>query len=101
MTIKLKTSGKDLMSEVFLLKDNPFRTSEIFSVDRSGTYVPEIYGEQFSEFYKKFFLVPLTKEKNKQVIGAVWSSHAGNSFGKGYGKSFLMFQESIEINSDF
>jgi hypothetical protein len=100
MAIKLKTKGKNLMSDVFFLRDNPFRTSEIFSVDRRGTYVPEIYGEQFNEFYNKFFLVPLSKEKNKQVIGAVWSSHTADSFGKGYGKSFLMAQEAIEINSD-
>src|SRR5437763_5104663 len=101
MPIKFKTDGKDLMTKLFFLKDNPFRTSEIFSVDRRGTYVPEIYGDQFDEFYKKFFLVPLSKAKNKQVIGAVWSSHTSDSFGKGYGKSFLMAQESIEINADF
>ena len=101
MAIKLNRNGKDLMGGTFFLKDNPFRTSEIFSVDRRGTYVPEIYGEQFNEFYNKFVLMPLSKDKNKQVIGAVWSSHAGDSVGKGYGKSFLMFQESIEINSDF
>lgn len=101
MPIKLKSDGKDLMTEVFFLKENPFRTSEIFSVDRNATYVPEIYGDQFEEFYRKFFLMPLSKEKNKQVIGAVWSSHTGDSFGKGYGKSFLMHRESIEINRDF
>ena len=100
MVIKLKTKGKNLMADVFFLRDNPFRTSEIFSVDRHPTYVPEIYGEQFGEFYNKFFLVPLSKEKNKQVIGAVWSSHTADSFGKGYGKSFLMAQEATEINSD-
>src|SRR5579859_5707769 len=90
MPIKLKSNGKDLLTEVFLLKEKPFRTSEIFSVDRQGTYVPEIYGEQFEEFYKKFFLMPLSRDSNKQVIGAVWSSHTGDSVGKGYGKSYLM-----------
>jgi len=45
--------------------------------------------------------MPLAKEKNKQVIGAVWSSHTGDALGKGYGKSFLMAQESREINLDF
>jgi hypothetical protein len=101
MPIKLKSNGKDLMTEVFLLKEKPFRTSEIFSIDRQGTYVPEIYGEQFEEFYKKFFLMPLSRDSNKQVIGAVWSSHTGDSVGKGYGKSYLMAQEAIRINSDF
>lgn len=100
MAIKLKAKGKNLMTETFFLKDNPFRTSEIFNVDRRENYVPEVYGEQLNEFYHKFFLVPLTKEKNKQVIGAVWSSHAAGTFGKGFGKSFLMAQEAIEINSD-
>jgi hypothetical protein len=101
MPLKLKTDGKDLMTDVFHLKENPFRTSEIFSVDRRGTYVPEIYGDQFEEFYQKFFLVPLSKANNKQVVGAVWSSHTGDALGKGYGKSFLMAEESIRINADF
>jgi hypothetical protein len=101
MALKLKTGGKDLMRDVFLLKENPFRSSEIFSLDRRATYVPEIYGEQFNEFYKKFFLVPLSREENKQVIGAIWSTHTGDQLGKGFGKSFLMARESIEINKDF
>ncbi|HEV7373543.1 MAG TPA: hypothetical protein VGN95_02410 [Pyrinomonadaceae bacterium] len=101
MALKLKTHGKDLMKDIFLLKENPFRASEIFSVDRRSTYVPQIYGEQFNEFYKKFFLIPLSREENKQVIGAVWSTHTGDSRGKGYGKSFLMHRESVEINADF
>jgi len=104
MPLKLRTDGKDgkdLMTEVFLLKQNPFRTSEIYSLDRHGTYVPEIYGDQFDEFYEKFFLVPMSKETNKQVIGAVWSSHKGDQTGKGYGKSYLMAEESKGINTDF
>ncbi len=101
MPIKLKTNGRDVMRDDYLLTENPFRSSEIFSVDRTDTYVPEIYGDQYAEFYKKFFLLPLSREKNKQVIGAVWSSHVGDDLGKGYGKSFLMYQESVEINADF
>jgi hypothetical protein len=101
MPLKLKTDGKDLMADVFQLVENPFRTSEIYSVDRRGTYVPEIYGDQFEEFYQKFFLVPMSKENNKQVVGAVWSSHTGDKAGKGYGKSVLMAEESIRINADF
>ena len=101
MALKLKTDGKDLMRDVFLLKENPFRSSEIFSIDRQATYVPEIYGEQFYEFYKKFILIPLSRDENKQVIGAVWSTHSGDQLGKGFGKSFLMARESLEINADF
>jgi hypothetical protein len=101
MALKFKTNGKDLMKDVFLLRENPFRSSEIFSIDRRATYVPKIYGEQFHEFYKKFFLIPLSREENKQVIGAVWSTHSGDQLGKGFGKSFLMARESLEINEDF
>ena len=99
MAIKLKGS-QDIWTHDWMLKQNPWRQSEIFSIDRASTYVPEIYGDQLNEFYKKFFLMPLSKEKNKQVIGAIWSSHTGDALGKGYGKSFLMAQESREINSD-
>jgi len=100
MAIKLKES-QDIWMRDWMLKQNPWRQSEIFSIDRQSTYVPEIYGDQLNEFYKKFFLMPLAKEQNKQVIGAVWSSHTGDALGKGYGKSFLMAQESREINSNF
>jgi hypothetical protein len=100
MSIKLKAIGKDIWSQ-WMLTGNPWRQSEIFSIDRPSTYVPEIYGDQLDEFYKKFFLMPLSKGANLQVIGAVWSTHTGDALGKGYGKSFLMAQESREINSDF
>lgn len=100
MAIKLKSKGPDLWAHSWMLKGNPWRQSEIFSIDRPSTYVPEIYGDQLGEFYKKFVLMPLSREKNKQVIGAVWSSHTGDALGKGYGKSFMMAQESREINVD-
>jgi hypothetical protein len=41
------------------------------------------------------------KDTNKQVIGAIWSSHAGDDWGKGFGKSALMAEEAKSINSDF
>lgn len=91
----------DLLRDEFFLRDNPFRTSQIYNPDLPGTYVREMYGKQLDEFHQKFFLLPLQKETNRQVIGAVWSSHAGNSLGKGYGKSMLMAEESKLINQDF
>jgi len=98
--LRLKGSA-DLLRDEFLLADNPFRSSQIYNPDLPGTYVPEMYGKQLDEFHQKFFLLPLQKQKNRQVIGAVWSSHAGNSLGKGYGKSMLMAEESRLINKDF
>jgi len=98
--LRLK-DAPDLLREEFLLHDNPFRSSQIYNPDQPGTYVREMYGKQLDEFHQKFFLLPLQKETNRQVIGAVWSSHAGNALGKGYGKSMLMAEESRLINQDF
>src|SRR4051794_23136779 len=98
--LRLKGSA-DLLRDEFLLADNPFRISGIYNPDQPGTYVREMYGKQLDEFHQKFFLLPLQKEKNRQVIGAVWSSHAGNALGKGYGKSMLMAEESKLINQNF
>jgi len=100
MPIKLKSGSSNLMNDVYGLQENPFRTAPIYSIDRRGTYVPEMYGDQYDEFYQKFFLNPLSKESNKQVIGALWSTHSGDSLGKGYGKSMLMAEESMQINRD-
>jgi hypothetical protein len=100
MPIKLKGGNSKLMNDVYGLQENPFRTAPIYSIDRRGTYVPEMYGDQYGEFYQKFFLNPLSKETNKQVIGALWSTHSGDSFGKGFGKSMLMAEESMRINED-
>ena len=99
MPIKLKNVSK-LMQDVYGLQENPFRTAPIYSIDRRGTYVPEMYGDQDHQFYQKFFLNPLSKTTNKQVIGALWSTHSGDSRGKGYGKSMLMAEESMQINLD-
>src|SRR5689334_23151645 len=90
MPIKMKGGSTNLMRDVYGLQENPFRTAPIYSIDRRGTYVPEMYGDQYEEFYQKFILNPLSKESNKQVIGALWSTHSGDSKGKGYGKSMLM-----------
>jgi hypothetical protein len=94
-------SQKSVLSEVFGLRENPFKSSHIYNVDKPDVFVPEMYGEQLHEFHQKFFLLPLGKESNKQVIGAVWSSHKGDDLGKGNGKSMLMAEESRRINRDF
>jgi hypothetical protein len=98
MAIKSK---KSVLSDVFGLRENPFRASHIYNVDKPDVFVPEMYGEQLREFHRKFFLLPLGKETKKQVIGALWSSHQGDDLGKGFGKSMLMAEESRRINTDF
>lgn len=92
---------RNIMQEDFLFVQNPYRVSEIYDVDDPGTYEPLMYGKQFNEFYTKFFLNPLSKESNRQVIGAIWSDYSANRLGKGYGKSMLMGEESKRINKDF
>jgi hypothetical protein len=94
-------SQKSVLSHVFGLRQNPFRASHIYNVDNPDVFVPEMYGEQFEEFHRKFFLLPMGKETKKQVLGALWSSHKGDDIGKGFGKSMLMAEESRRINKDF
>src|ERR1043165_9923317 len=104
MVLRLKSGKgqqKNLMQDVFLLRENPFRQAQIYNPDTPGTYVPEMYGDQLEAFYKRFFILPLTKADNRQVIGASWSSHTGDATGKGFGKTMLMAEESKRINSDF
>jgi hypothetical protein len=97
MAIKSK---KSVLAE-WGFKQNPCRSSHIYNVDNPDVFVPQMYGEQLGEFHRKFFLLPLGKESNKQVIGALWSSHKGDDLGKGFGKSMLMAEESRRINKDF
>jgi len=98
----IKRHKKSVMAEFFGLRDNPFSSIGIYNVDGEHTYVPEMYGRQLSEFYEKFFLRPLENERHRQLIGAVWSSHAGGTkWGKGFGKSMLMAEESKLLNKDF
>lgn len=94
-------SNKSVLSGVFGLRENPFKSSHIYNVDNPDPFKPEMYGEQYAEFHRKFFILPLGKESNKQVIGALWSSHQGDDLGKGFGKSMLMGEESRRINNDF
>ncbi len=101
MAIKLKPNKVNYMKDIYKLSENPFRASEVYSIDRRRTYVTEMYGEQFEEFYDKFILRPLSKDTNRQIIGGVWSTHTGDSYGKGFGKTMLMAEEAIIINRDF
>jgi len=99
MAIK-RRKKRDIMRDDFLLKENPFSAIDIYNIDAAHMYVPDIYGNQLDEFYEKFLLLPLENETHKQIIGAVWSSHSGDKWGKGFGKSMLMAEESKRINSD-
>jgi len=89
---------KNIMRDDWGLVENPFRISAIYSPDNPDPYEKLMYGDQYEEFYEKFFLRPLEKETNRQVIGAVWSTYEANRLGKGYGKSMLMAEEAKSIN---
>ena len=82
----IRRKRRNIMAEDFGLRDNPFSSIGIYNVDGIHTYVPEMYGRQLDEFYEKFFIRPLENERHRQVIGAVWSAHSGNRWGKGFGK---------------
>ena len=91
---------RNLMEKSFLLRENPFRISAIYNPDNPGTYEPKMYGKQYDEFYEKFFVQPLIRGRNKQVIGAIWSSQSATDW-RGFGKSMLMSEESKKLCSDF
>ena len=96
-------SGKglrDVMRDDFLLTENPFRISAIYNPDNPGTYEPKMYGSQYAEFYDKFFIQPLNRGTNKQVIGAIWSTQSPTDW-RGFGKSMLMAEESKRVCRDF
>lgn len=90
---------RDVMQEDFLLRENPFRISSIYNPDNPGTYEPRMYGKNYDEFYQKFFLSPLMRGTNKQVIGAIWSSQSATDW-RGFGKSMLMAEEAKKVCSD-
>lgn len=102
MPLKFKPGAgpRNVMRDDFFLSENPFRISSIYNPDNPGTYEPEMYGNQYDEFYDKFFLHPLMRGKNKQVIGAIWSSQSATEW-RGFGKSMLMAEESKRICRDF
>jgi len=93
------TALRSVMQGDFLLRENPFRISAIYNPDNPGTYEPRMYGKQYGEFYEKFFLRPLIRGANKQIIGAIWSSQSASDW-RGFGKSMLMAEESKRVCSD-
>ncbi|WP_031260496.1 hypothetical protein [Mesorhizobium sp. LNHC252B00] len=100
MALARKSTAADVFRDKFRLTGSPFRVAEIYNPDNPGVYVREMYGKQLDEFHRKFFLDPLERDV-RQTIGAVWSSHAGESEGRGFGKSMMMSEESKIANRDF
>src|SRR5258708_1105646 len=100
MSIKKAIRGRrNIIPEDWML--NAFHIPSVYNVDEPGPYEPLIYGKQYQEFYSKFVLNPLQNDKDRQAIGALWSTYEANRLGKGYGKSMLMAEESKRINTDF
>lgn len=91
---------RNVMEKDFLLRENPFRIAAMYNVDSAGPYEAKMYGEQYEEFCEKFFLRPLMRGTNKQVVGAIWSSQSASDW-RGFGKSMLMAEESKKICQDF
>ncbi|QCO16973.1 hypothetical protein D3869_16915 (plasmid) [Azospirillum brasilense] len=100
MALARKKTKGNLLLDDYCLAGTPFRVADIYNPDSPGVYVREMYGPQLAEFHRKFFLLPLDREQ-RQTIGAVWSSHTGDSEGRGFGKSMLMCEESRLVNRDF
>ena len=80
MALARKSTGTDIFRDKFGLTGSPFRVAEIYNPDNPGVYVREMYGKQLDEFHRKFFVDPLDRDV-RQTIGAVWSSHTGDSEG--------------------
>jgi hypothetical protein len=94
-----KTSKRDLLRDKFYLTGS-FKVADIYNPDNPGFYLREMYGAHLKEFLRKFFIVPLDHDVH-QTTGAIWSSHTGDSEGRGFGKSMLMCEESRLTNRDF
>jgi len=88
------------MLEDFQLRDQPFRISAIYNPDKPDPYEPLMYGKQHTEFYEKFFIQPLKRKENKQIIGSIWSTQSAADW-RGFGKSMLMAEESKAVCRDF
>lgn len=99
MALTRKGSSTSVYVENFNLT-GPFRVAEIYNPENPGHYSRAMYGKQLAEFHEKFFIGPLERDSH-QTIGAVWSSHSGESEGRGFGKSTLMSEESKRVNRDF
>ena len=99
MALARKSTTLDVFRDRFHLTGS-FRIAEIYNPDNPGLYVREMYGKQLEEFHKRFFIDPLDRDSH-QTIGAIWSSHSGDSEGRGFGKSMMMSEESKLANLDF
>src|SRR5262249_28918437 len=76
------------------------RISATYNLDKPDPYEPLMYGNQYREFHERFFLQPLQRGTNRQVIGAIWSSQSAADW-RGFGKSMLMAEESKCVCRDF
>ena len=101
MGLEFEDDGpRNIMQEDFLLRDQPFRISAIYNPDKPDPYEPLMYGKQHAEFYEKFFIQPLKRKENKQVIGSIWSTQTAADW-RGFGKSMLMAEEAKGVCRDF
>jgi hypothetical protein len=98
MALVRKNSSVDVYRERFHLTGR-FRVAEFYNPENPGHYSRAMYGKQLSEFQEKFFIAPLERDAH-QTIGALWSSHSGESEGRGFGKSMMMSEESKLVNRD-
>lgn len=80
------------------LGSNAFPGKGTYGEDSQRVYVPEMFGEQRTEFLRKFVRAPL--ENGQPLIGAVWSIVPGDPEARGFGKSTLMGEEAKLINRD-
>lgn len=81
------------------IKRIPFPRKGAYAESTQFVFVPEIFGEQWDEFRRKFFLAPL--ENGQPLMGAVWSLTPGDPKARGYGKSTLMGESAKLLNADF
>jgi len=101
MPLEFESGGpRNIMLEDFQLREQPFRISATYNPDKPDPYEPLMYGKQHTEFYEKFFIQPLQRGTNKQVIGAIWSTQTAADW-RGFGKSMLMAEESKSLCRDF
>src|SRR2546430_5681544 len=101
MTLEFESDGpRNILLEDFKLRDHPFQIAMTYNPDKPGPYEPLMYGKQHTEFYEKFFIQPLKRKENKQVIGSIWSTQTAADW-RGFGKSKLMAEESKLVCRDF
>ena len=49
----LRRKKRNVITDDYFLKENPFAAIDIYNIDGDHTYVPEIYGQKLNEFYEK------------------------------------------------